>query len=296
MPIWSAPIGTAAKFTNVATSGGMVYVGTRDGNVYGFGDTASAALAATGPATTFQAPVGSTSPGKDVAVTATSDVTVTGVGADTTATSATTPTNQFGMGKVTLTPRGGSSTSKVSFPVTLHKGDTLTVPVTFSPTVPGGTTGSVSFATQSAASPSVTVPLTATGTTTGGLYASSTAMHLALINDNGVFVSNVPVGVIVLQEVDIINGSTHPETITSVKAPSAPYRVSGLPAVGTVLRPSQSIVVQVRFAPTAPGRFPGTLSVTGSEPPPQLTSAVPGCPRGASSPRRPPRSTSARFV
>ena len=40
MPIWSAPIGTSTHFSDVATSGGMVYVGTRDGNVYGFGDTA----------------------------------------------------------------------------------------------------------------------------------------------------------------------------------------------------------------------------------------------------------------
>ena len=262
-PIWSAPIGTSSKFTNVATSGGMVYVGTRDGNLYGFGDTSPAALAATGPTTTFQAPVGSASPAKDVAVTATSDVTVTGVDAHTTATSGTASKNQFRRGKVTLTPRDSNSTIKVSFPVTLHKGDTLTVPVTFSPTVPGGTTGSVSFATQSAASTSVTVPLTATGTT-GGLYASSTALHLALVNDNGVFASNVPAGVVVLQEVNIINGSTHPETITSVKAPPAPYRVSGLSAAGTVLRPSQSIVIQVRFAPTTPGRFPGTLAVTGS--------------------------------
>ena len=263
-PIWSAPIGTSSKFTNVASSGGMVYVGTRDGNVYGFGDTSSAALASRGPTTTFHASVGSTSSSKDVAVTATSDVTVTGVSADTTATSSTTPANQFGMGKVTLTTRGSSSTSKVSFPVTLHKGDTLVVPVTFSPTAPGGVTGSVSFATRSAASPSVTVPLTATGTTSG-LYASSRAVQFALVTDNGAFASNVPVGIVVPREVDIINGSTHPETITSVRLPSAPYRVSGLPATGTVLGPGQSIVVQVLFAPTAPGRFPDTLAVTGSD-------------------------------
>ena len=36
-PIWTAPIGTAAKFSIPATSGGRVYVGTRDGHVYGFG-------------------------------------------------------------------------------------------------------------------------------------------------------------------------------------------------------------------------------------------------------------------
>ena len=262
-PIWSAPIGKAAKFSTVATSGGMVYVGTRDGNVYGFGDTASAALAAAGPATPIQAPVGSTSPAKDVTVTASSELTVTGVSAATTATSATTSANQFGLGKVTLTPRGSSSTGGVSFPVTLHKGDRLTVPVMFSPTVPGGTTGSVFFATRSPASPSVAVPLTAAGTTKG-LYASTTALQFTLITDTGAFASNVPVGVVVPREVNIINGSDHPERVTSVRPPSAPYSATGLPATGTVLQPGQSIAIQVRFAPAAPGGYPGTLSVTGS--------------------------------
>ena len=262
-PIWSASIGKAGKFSTVATSGGMVYVGTRDGNVYGFGDTAAAALAARGPLTTFQAPIGSTSPSKGVSVTATSDVTVTRVSTDTTATSGTAQANQFGMGRVTLTRRGGSSGGKVSFPVTLHKGDRLTVPVMFRPTAPGGTTGSVSFDTRSPASPSVTVPLTATGITSG-LYMSATALQFALVTDTGAFASNVPVGVMVPREVNIINGSAHPETVTSVRRPSAPYSVSGLPATGTVLRPGRSVAVQVRFTPTVPGDYPSTLSVTGS--------------------------------
>ena len=38
------PIGTASQFTIPATSNGMVYVGTRDGNVLGFGASGGAAL------------------------------------------------------------------------------------------------------------------------------------------------------------------------------------------------------------------------------------------------------------
>ena len=45
-PIWSAPIGTAAKFTVPATDNGRVYVGTRDGNVLAFGSPNPAALTA----------------------------------------------------------------------------------------------------------------------------------------------------------------------------------------------------------------------------------------------------------
>jgi outer membrane protein assembly factor BamB len=44
--VFSAPIGTAVKFTSVATSNGRVYVGTRDGHVLGFGAPTKAALAA----------------------------------------------------------------------------------------------------------------------------------------------------------------------------------------------------------------------------------------------------------
>lgn len=35
--IWSYPVGTASKYTTPATDGGRVYVGTRDGVVFGFG-------------------------------------------------------------------------------------------------------------------------------------------------------------------------------------------------------------------------------------------------------------------
>jgi hypothetical protein len=262
-PIWSAAIGTASKFSGVATSGGMVYVGTRDGHVYGFGDTAQAPVVIRGAAGTFQAPVGSTSRSRKITVTAASDVTVTGVTADTTATSSPVQVHQFGLGQVTLTPRRGSQASKVSFPVTLRRGDTLTVPVTFRPTAPGGTTGSVSVATRSLSWPRVAAPLSAVGTTSG-LYPSSASIPFALVTDTGAFASNVPVGVRVLREVDIVNGSLHPETITAVRRPPAPYSVTGLPRTGTVLLPGQSDVVQVRFAPARPGDYSRTLSVTGS--------------------------------
>jgi hypothetical protein len=256
-PIWSAPIGTASQFTTVATDGGMVYVGTRDGAVYGFGDTAAAALATSAPATLPATYVGSASASRDVAVTARSDVTVTGVTAGTTAVSGGA---QFRIGQVTETTPGGSATP-VSFPVTLHRGDRLTAPVTFHPAAPGGVTGAVSFATSSGVASRV--PLTADGTTRG-LYLTPSPEQFALVTDTGAFASNVPVGVIVLREIDLVNGSTHAETVRSVRAPRPPYSVTGLPAVGTVLRPGQSVVIQVVFGPSRPGQAPGTLAVTGS--------------------------------
>jgi HYDIN/CFA65/VesB-like, Ig-like domain/PQQ-like domain len=258
-PIWSAPIGTASQFTTVATSGGMVYVGTRDGAVYGFGDTAAAALTPAAPATLPATHVGSASPSRDVSVTAQSAVTVTGVAASSTVASG--GTNQFRVGQVTETAPGGTATP-VSFPVTLHRGDRLTAPVTFHPTVPGGVSGSVAFTSSSGTSP-VRVPVTGDGTT-GGLYLTPSPTQFALITDTGAFASNVPVGVIVPREIDLVNGSTKAVTVTAVRPPPRPYTATGLPAVGTVLRPGQSAVIQVVFAPARPGNYPGTLAVTGS--------------------------------
>ena len=44
--IWSAPIGTATKFTVPTASDGRIYVGTRDGNLLAFGSNAAAPLQA----------------------------------------------------------------------------------------------------------------------------------------------------------------------------------------------------------------------------------------------------------
>jgi len=261
-PIWSAPIGTASQFTVVATAGGMVYVGTRDGAVYGFGDTAGGALSAGQPATLPRTRVGNTSAARDAVVTARSAVTVTGVTAATTAAGPSAPGSQFRLGQVTETGPGGGRGTPVSFPVTLAPGDRLVAPVRFHPAAPGGATGAVAFTTSPGAAP-VRVPLSGDGTT-GGLYLTPSPEQFALVTDTGAFASNVPVGVIVLREIDLVNGSARAETVRSVRAPGRPYSATGLPAPGTVLQPGQSVVIQVVFGPDRPGSDPGTIAVTGS--------------------------------
>ena len=149
----------------------------------------------------------------------------------------------------------------VTFPVTLHKGDKLTVPVTFTPAAPGGVTGAVTFATS--AGPQQ-VALAGAGTSPG-LYPSQQAVQFALVNDIGQFASNVPAGIAVPRQFDIVNGGTRPVTITAVNAPPAPYAVASAPKPGDVLQPGQSTVVQIVFTPTAPGNYPATFSVSGGD-------------------------------
>ena len=259
-PIWSAPIGTASQFTTVATAGGMVYVGTRDGAVYGFGDTSAAALTAAPPATLPATYVGSASASRAVTVTAHADVTVTGVTASTTGASG--KPGPFRVGQVMELAPGSSTATPVSFPVRLHRGGRLTAPVTFHPATPGGATGAVSFSTSSGAAPA-RVPVSGDGIT-GGLYLTPSPEQFALVTDTGAFASNVPVGVLVPREIDLVNGSKRAETVRSVRVPRPPYSVTGLPRPGTVLRPGQSVVIQVVFQPARAGHDPGTLAVTGS--------------------------------
>ena len=165
--IWSAPIGTASKFTVAATDGGRVYVGTRGdgtatspGVVYGFGATSQMPFASTGtqPVTFADAGVGGTASQATVTLTATQDVTVSG----TTLTAAGSA-NPFTMGTLSM-----NGTPVASLPVNLTAGQQLTLPLTFTPTATGGATGSLQLAaTDAAGFTTVNVSLAGTGTTPG---------------------------------------------------------------------------------------------------------------------------------
>jgi len=257
-PLWSAPIGTASKFTTPATDGGHVYVGTRDSHVLGFGLTSGATAAAAAlrgtQATYGPVPVGASAT-REVTATASGTVTVTGVSAGSSAGA-----GPFSAGPVTKTQAGRSSAVPVTFPVSLSAGDALHVPVSFTPSAPGGVAGAVSFAVRSARLPSVTVPLYGDGTQPG-LYPSAGSLSLALVK--GGTVSDVPAGLTAQGTVQITNGGTSPETVTSVTPPAAPFGAAGLPALGTVLQPGQSVTVQVTFAPSRAGAASSSFTVTG---------------------------------
>jgi hypothetical protein len=306
-PIKSWPIGVAAKFSNIATSGNRVYVGSRsgattsDGTVYGFGAPSTPAVVAPASQTTFGSTSVDSTATKSVTLTANSTLTVTGVSASTGASGTPTPVGAPAPSEFTVsaggaamapvaggtakpgaagtatpsatgtpakpatastaTPTAAGPPAPVTFPVTLHKGDKLTVPVKFTPSAPGGATGAVSFATSAGTK---NVPVAGTATTTG-LYAPQPDVQFALVTDTGQFASWVPVGVQVPRQFDIVNNGTKPVTITSVSEPTAPYSVASGPKAGTVLQPGESTVAQVLFTPSWPGTYPATYSVTASD-------------------------------
>ncbi|MDG6101533.1 choice-of-anchor D domain-containing protein [Dactylosporangium aurantiacum] len=239
---YSAPIGVATKFVTPATDGGRVFVGTRDGHVIGFGRPTTAALTS-GPTDFGNVAVGS---GADatVTVTATRAVRVTAV--TTTAPFAATPP---------------------ALPVNLTTGQTLSVPVRFTPTATGGATGSLTFTTDAG-----TVPfdLHGVGTRTG-LGATPAALSFG----------TVPTGANKTLGVSVTNTGTTAVSITGFTAPAAPFTATGFPAAGTTLAAGASVSVSVRYAPTAAGAASSAFIVTsdaGSVTVPVTGTAVTGAP------------------
>jgi hypothetical protein len=250
------PIGTASKFTIPATSNGMVYIGTRDGNVLGFGVTAAAALRP-GPAADFgKVEVGSAA-ARTVIASAVRTVTVTGIRA-----AAATSPDPFTPGKVTETVPGRAPVP-VSFPVTLHPGDRLQVRVRFSSAAPGGTTGTLSFSTRGRRHVLATVRLIADATR-AGLYATVTRMSMLLPLQDGTRVGPVPVGQPVYAITTIVNGGTTAQRITAVSGPGNPFAARALPRPGTILRPGQSVTVQIAYTPRRAVSSTSALTITGT--------------------------------
>jgi len=237
--IWSAPIGTAAKFTVPATADGRVYVGTRDGTVLGFGSPDTAPV--TAPATAFgQVAVGK-SANQAVTVTAAATVTIKAVGVTGSAVpfTAGTPTE---------------SGSPVTLPVTLSAGQALSVPVTFKPVKPGGFTGSLAITTDTPNFTTVTASLTGNGTQTG-LYASQT----------GLIFGTVPVGSNRSYQTDIVNGGTSAETVSAITGATTPFGITGL-AKKTSIPAGGSVVITVTFKPVKAGAVTRKLTVTATGP------------------------------
>ncbi|SEL75172.1 beta strand repeat-containing protein [Streptacidiphilus jiangxiensis] len=221
--LWSAPYGVASKFATPATSGGRVYIGSRDGHVLAFGRPATSVLTGQ-PVSIGQVNVGANGSGT-LTVTASRALNVTGV----------TTSAPFAVTAPTL-------------PDALATGGTLTVPVTFTPTVAGATTGIVNIATDQG---TVGFSVSATGVKAGFATAPATVSF-----------TGQPTGVPISTSVQFTNTGTGSETVSATGAPSAPWSVTGAPAAGTVVPAGGSFTESVTYDPTTAGSSTDQLSVT----------------------------------
>jgi Abnormal spindle-like microcephaly-assoc'd, ASPM-SPD-2-Hydin/PQQ-like domain len=263
-PIWHMTIPEdATKFAIPATSNGRVYLGTRGdnttGQVIGYGVAPPSAPPVQAATTTLPQTSVSATTSKDVSITAKNPVTITGVAASTGASNSLAPASQFAVGQLTETPAGGASAQPVTLPVKLAKGAKLHALVKFSPAAPGTADGTVSFTTSTGRVRRV--PVTGTGARPG-LYAVPGTLAFPFAPDQGL--TDVPVGVSVGQLVDVINGGSTTDRVTSVIPPASPFTATNLPSVGQRIKPGQALVVSFTYAPQQPGPSTGSFTITDS--------------------------------
>ncbi len=225
---WSAPVGTSSKFAIPGVGNGRLYVGTRDGHVLGFGSPVTPPL--TGPATSF--------PTTTVGETAQRTVTLTANEA-LTLTSLESSSSQFVL---------GSSTP--SLPVTLAKGATIQVPVTFKPSQNGPVGGTLTAKTQ--AGQTVSFELSGTGQAPAALLEATPP---------AVTFGGTTIGGHLSGSATFKNVGGQPLKIEAVHLPSAPFGASGVPPVNSTVAPGASVTITVSFDPSDSGTFTGEISL-----------------------------------
>ncbi|MGW5607219.1 choice-of-anchor D domain-containing protein [Streptomyces sp. NPDC003753] len=241
--VWSAPIGTAPKFATPATDGGQVFVGTREGKVYAFGNPVGSPLKG-GPVEFGLVPVGGS---------ARTDVVLT---------ENQSPSRSLGIKGVTVDGPFTADTS--SLPPTIPAGGQLSIPVSFEPTSVLGASGTLTVATDA-------------GSFALSLHGVGTKPGLAAFPGTVSF-DNQPTGTTATANVQLTNTGTDPETVTSVTPPDGPFTAAGLPSADpanpTVIPPQSSIVLQVGYAPTATGHNSSSITLSSTSGP--LTIPVEG--------------------
>jgi hypothetical protein len=259
--LWSASIGTASKFSVSTAYNGVVYVGNRSGALLAFGTKANAPFQAA-PVDFGQVAVGAHKT-VDVTVTANRATTITGV------SSATGVVDRAGASGTTVPNTGAGTEGSASVPDTaglgagnrvfavhgpthrraLAAGQSITIPVTFTPRTSGTVVADV---TVSGTAGSGTLSLTGYGTSPG-LLLSAPPMTFGVL-DTGAGGKTLTF--------TMSNSWDHPETVTGLDLPTAPYAAKGLPPVGTVLTPQQSVTASVTYDPTTVGTNDAFVTVT----------------------------------
>lgn len=214
--LWSAPIGTATKFSTPTAAHGKVYVGTRDGVLYGFGSPARTAL--TAASLDFGQVATGSSDSATMKLTATQDVSITGLKAS---------------GAFSVDPAAVPTPDQ---PTALAQDAGLDVPITFAPTTTGGINGTLTA--NLADGQKLVFALHGVGTRPG-FGAAPAALDFG----------EVPTGSNSTLNLQVTNTGTQPETIDSISAPGGAFTASGLPGAGTVVPAGGSFVLSVTYAP-----------------------------------------------
>ncbi len=228
MMLWSSPIGISSKFATPGVGAGRLYVGTRDGHVIAFGSPVTPILS--GSPTAFGTTTVGDSAERTLMLTATEPLTLSKLESSS---------SQFTLG-----------TPSLPLPAELTTGQTIQVPITFSPTGSGPIGGMVTATTSTGKTASF--GLSGTGRVAGPKLEVS---PLVVTFDGTAIGEHASAGA------TFRNVGASPLTIEKVKLPSAPFGVEGPPVAGATIEPGGSITVTVTFNPTEVGAFNGEIGL-----------------------------------
>ncbi|MDE3093591.1 MAG: choice-of-anchor D domain-containing protein [Acidobacteriota bacterium] len=222
--VWhSATPFLAEKYTSPAVGNGAIYVGTQDGHLLGFGF-----IPPTPPLSAANVDFTPQVISQSSTATATFSASAT-----TTVESLSSSGTQFSLG-----------TPSVTLPVTLQAGQSLSVPVTFTPDHTGANEGTLAANTMTNGSPVVTtLTLSGTGVTaTSDVVASPSSVNFGDVAiDSGA----------VTQTVAMTNDSGGAITITGFTPPlgASPFSITGAPATNSTLNSGGTLTFTATFTP-----------------------------------------------
>jgi Abnormal spindle-like microcephaly-assoc'd, ASPM-SPD-2-Hydin len=144
----------------------------------------------------------------------------------------------------------GFSLGSVTLPKTLSPGQTLALPVTFTPTVSGSVAGTVTIVSNSTTSPTHSVALSGTGVAaTRQLTMSATSLNYG----------NVADGASSAMTLTATSSGNSPTSLSSVSLSGTGFSMGTL-ALPMSLSPGQSIAISVTFGPKTTGTVNGSLT------------------------------------
>ena len=139
-----------------------------------------------------------------------------------------------------------------ALPLTLSRGQSVTLTINFAPSTAGILTGNLSLSASGNVSPN-SVPLTGTG------VQSQQTLSLT-VSPQSVSFGNVPVGSSGSQTVSLLNSGTGLVNVSQATMAGNGFGMTGL-AVPMTLGPGQSTAFTVSFAPAGAGSASGNISV-----------------------------------
>ena len=147
----------------------------------------------------------------------------------------------------------GFAISGATFPALLNPGQTVTLQVSFDPTVAGAASGTITISSNSTTGGTSMVSLSGTGT-----QAANPALTLSTTN---LSFGSDPVGTLVSLPVTLTSSGTSPVTVSAANLAGSGFTYSGA-TFPVTLNPTIAITIQVHFDPTAAGATSGTLMFT----------------------------------